>query len=141
MKAEKGITLTSLIIYVTAMSIVVGIVTVISTYFYNNVSTVTKNSNKYKQYTKFNSYFIQEINISNNAVEECNGNLIKFSNGNQYTFQNDSIYFNKIKICENIKECLFENIIDKNGKNVVTVKLAVQEENNIFSTNYTLKDW
>ena len=79
MKSQKGITITSLIIYVTAMSIVIGIVTVISTYFYKNVSTVTENSSEYKEYTKFNSYFIQEINNPNNEVEkvDADDNFIK----------------------------------------------------------------
>ena len=37
MKSEKGVTLTSIMIYVVALTIVVGIVGRITTYFYKNI--------------------------------------------------------------------------------------------------------
>ena len=143
MKSNKGITLTSLIIYVTAMSFVIGIITVISTYFYNNISTLTKSTREYKQYTKFNSFFIQDINKSGNVVVECNEDYIKFRNGNdynQYTFKNNCIYFNKVKICENIDKCIFE-YRENSDQNIINVKITVKNSKSNFDTDYTLKKW
>lgn len=139
MKSQKGITLTSLIVYVTALSIVISVITVISTYFYKNVTTVSDKSNIYKQYTKFNSYFLQEVNTSNNSVVLCGENYINFSNGNTYTFKNESIYFNKIKICDNIKECSFTQY-SENQKNKISVRIEV-DETDFFETEYSLKSW
>ena len=38
MKEERGITLTSIIIYIVALLIVIGIVSSISSYFYRNIN-------------------------------------------------------------------------------------------------------
>ena len=57
MKSEKGITLISLIIYVIALTIVIGIVAVISGYFYNNIATSSEDIEPMVEYTKFNSFF------------------------------------------------------------------------------------
>ena len=64
---------------------------------------------------------------------------IVFSSGNQYTFMNNSIYKNNIKICKNIQDCDFSYIynypnykitvnfktetIDMTGTNAITYKL------------------
>ena len=56
-KNEKGVTLTSLLIYVLALTVVVIIVGRITTYFYKNMDQVTTNTAAAAEYTKFNSYF------------------------------------------------------------------------------------
>ena len=134
MKNNKGITLTSLIIYVIGMVIVVASISTLTTFFYKNIDTSAINDNTTTQYTKFLSYFTEEINNSNNRVVECKNNYIIFSSGNQYTYmeENKSIYKNKIKLCDNVEKCEFsyknyiisiefksENI-DKTEKNKMT---------------------
>ena len=140
MKSEKAVTLTSLIIYVTIMCVVVSIITVLTTYFNKNVINVSNSANSYKQYTKFNSYFVQDINLSNNAIIECSENYVVFSSGNQYTFQNNSIYFNKVKICTDLKQCTFAQSTDTNGNEIVTVNI-VTDNDKTFSLNYVIKSW
>ena len=44
MKSEKGVTLSSLIIYVIAMVIVVSIIAVMTKYFYGNVNKLSNTS-------------------------------------------------------------------------------------------------
>ena len=70
MKSEKGITLVSVIIYVIAMLIIVTVVSVITSYFYKNINVGTLKENLNQEYTKFNSFFIEEVNRKGNKIIE-----------------------------------------------------------------------
>ena len=107
MKSEKGITLTSIIIYVVAMIVVVGIVAVITRYYYGNVNKLSNNTASMEEVTKLNTFLTEEVNKSGNIIYDCNtqnngknDNYIIFYNQNdkdekignlgytQYTFKN-----------------------------------------------------
>ncbi len=143
MKSEKGITLTSVTIYVIGMTIVVGIIVLISRFFYSNVENTSENIDPAVEYTKFNSFFSDEVNHQNIKIleiagEEENGNYIVFDNGVQYTFieENQGIYRNQVKIAKNVTKCNFSSRI-QNGKRIVTVSMKIgnmQREN-----TYTLQ--
>lgn len=141
MKSQEGITLISLTIYIVVMVIVIAMISVISGYFYSNIDEVSDTIDPLIEYTKFNSFFTDEVNHSNIRVLEClqNGNYIVFDNGVQYTFiaENKGIYRNKVKICKEVESCTFDYQI-QNGKNVVVVKLKIgtDKERNV---TYTLK--
>lgn len=137
MRNNKGITLTSLMIYLIGLIIVVGIIATITSFFYNNVNVEDLNSDITTQYTKFTSIFSEEINKENNKIIDCKTSIeqskktsyIIFSSGNQYTFnnQNKSIYKNKIKICENVDDCEFSyTFVDSK------YKIKVKYKNNII---------
>ncbi len=139
MKQEKGITITSLAVYVVAMVVVIGIISTISTYFYNNMEELNTDKHSIETYTKFNMYFTEEINIKQNYAIYSNiedlsldYNYIIFSKtGNQYTFENNSIYKNQIKICDNIADCSFNwNETDK----LVTVKIQTTDNIEYLNT-------
>ena len=70
MKSERGVTLVSLIIYIIGMLIAVTIVTVLNGYFYKNVDLSKDNLTPLQQFTKFNSYFTEEINNDETKVLE-----------------------------------------------------------------------
>lgn len=109
MRSNKGITLTSLVIYVIAMVIVVTTVSTITSYFYNNIDNMNASTDSATVFTKFNMYFSEEINIKDNYPLAASADYIVFSKtGNQYTFKNSSIYKNQVKICDNIENCTFE---------------------------------
>ncbi len=150
MKSEKGITLTSLIIYVIAMVVVVSIIAVITKYFYSNISEVSKSSNTSTTFTKINSFISDEVNKTGNTLFYCSdaGDIIVFYNPNdkdelnsnsgytQYTFKGDSIYLNKIKICKDVEDCKFIVIEDKE-KYKFKIRLTIgKNEKEIV---YTLK--
>ena len=142
MKSQKGITLISLTIYVIVMAIVVGVVAIISTFFYSNMSGTEQDFDPITEYTKFNSFFSDEANHSNIKVLECgtteNGqNYIVFDNGVQYTFipENQWIYRNHVKIANGVTNCTFTRNI-KNGKDVVEV--LFQAGDRTRETTYTL---
>lgn len=148
MKSEKGITLISLIIYVIALTIVVGIIAVISGYFYDNIDTSSEDIEPMVEYTKFNSFFSEEVNYvgikvldfntTKNEQGKVDTSYIVFDNGVQYTFiaENKGIYRNKVKIARGIDECTFDyNIEDE--KNIVYVTFKAKKLNNPIK--YTLK--
>ena len=144
MKSQKGITLISLTIYVLVMAIVVGVVAIISTFFYSNMNNTTQDLNPITEYTKFNSFFSDEVNHSNIKILDCGTtedgqNYIAFDNGVQYTFipENQGIYRNQVKIAKGVTNCTFTRNI-KNGKDVVEV--VFQAGNRTRETTYTLKN-
>ena len=142
MKSQKGITLTSLVVYVIGLALVVGIMAVITTNFYKNVNNNISSIDPINEYTKFNSYFTNEVNQYNIKVLECKQtdeqNYIVFDNGVQYTFvkQNKGIYQNKIKICKDVEECTFSTGI-KNGNDIVTINMKIGDKE--YQNEYTLK--
>lgn len=139
MKSEKGVTITSVLIYIIALTVVVIIIGRITTYFYTNMNFVTGNTAASAEYTKFNSYFTDEINIEGNTVVDCgkteegNSYIIFSVSGNQYIFQKDSIYMNKTKISDDIENCEFS--YDSNTQ-VITVNLIIKGNN--FQNTYTV---
>ena len=148
MKSEKGITLISLIIYVIALTIVIGIVAVISGYFYNNIATSSEDIEPMVEYTKFNSFFSEEVNEKGIKVLDCktttdntgkiDTSYIVFDNGVQYTYisGNKGIYRNKVKIARGIENCSFGYKVE-DGKDIVNVNFKAKNMNNPIK--YTLK--
>lgn len=140
---QDGVTLVSVTIYIIAMVIVIAVVTSLTGYFYSNININTEIQDINKQYTKFNSFFSEQINKPGNIIIEANTKsenpYIIFADKNQYTFikENKAIYFNNIKIATNVQKCVFNNSI-KNGKNVITVN--IQSGNFNKTTEYTIKD-
>lgn len=116
MKSNRGITLTSVIIYIIGMTITVATIATLTSFFYKNIN-INDINNDTAQYTKFSSIFLEDINKENSYIVDCKNiieNNIKvsyiiFSTGNQYTFtsENNCIYKNNVKICENIEDCDF----------------------------------
>lgn len=131
MKNNKGITLTSLIIYVIGMTIMVATIATLTSFFYKNIDIRDINSDT-TQYTKFSSIFSEEINTRNNVIIDCKSlteevSYIIFSSGNQYTFNKNSksIYKNNVKICDNVETCDFSyTFIDSKYKIKVSFKTA-----------------
>jgi len=129
MRNNKGITLTSLIIYVIGMTIVVATIATLTSFFYKNIDVADINVDT-TQYTKFSSIFSREFNRENNSVIECKTledgtNYIIFSSGNQYTYDSESksIYRNSVKICNNVDICEFSYVfIDSKYKITVDFK-------------------
>lgn len=145
MKSEKGITLISLSIYIMTISIAIGILSIISQYFYSNVSYISEMGKYASEYNKFNMYFIKDIK-NNTDVYSISDNKIVFDDGNMYTYSNGAIYRNKIKICSNIKECIFKKIEETDDNNftkkIINVNVLI-DGTKVFAAedNYVLKYW
>lgn len=106
MKSEKGVSLVSLIIYLIAMTIAVGIVARISNYFYRNINILDTSLTSSEEFLNFNAYITKEVNIKGNEVQtigerEISSGRMKYlifsKTGNQYGFINNEIYLNQVK--------------------------------------------
>ena len=93
MKSEKGITLISLIVYAIAMVITVTIITLVTSYFYQNVDVTGESYDYLAEFTKFQTYFSKESNAENNRIIEISENqatanqaYVVLESGNQYTY-------------------------------------------------------
>lgn len=151
MKNQKGITLISVILYVIGMLMVVSIISILTGYFYQNVSVNTEQDEKTKQFTKLTSYLTQEINTSKNQVVETKTQKIEdktvsyiiFSSGNQYTYleSNQSIYQNNIKIATQVELCTFSSeLIDGKWQIKLDLKIGNLEKVGENQLVYTIKD-
>ena len=68
MKNDKGITLTSLIIYVISMLVVVTTIATLTSFFYKNVDIDSLSKKSTEQYTNFSKLFAKEINQKNKIL-------------------------------------------------------------------------
>lgn len=143
MKKESGITLISLIIYVIVMTFVVAAVSGITASFYSNLNDFDKGSESAVSYSKFNMYFIKDIKRKGIQISEAHedyiiltyekeaadneiGGGISVSGGEtmqiEYVLQNNILYRNKVKICENVNELL---ITADNVNNIVKIQMTI----------------
>lgn len=145
MRSERGITLTSLILYIMVLLVVVGTLSYVSTYFYSNTSYITDKGKYTAEFNKFNVYFIEDVK-NNSNLYSITENKIVFEDGTIYTYSNSSIYRNKVEICKNINSCIFSKIeeTDRNNftKQIINVKLSIKGSEGFENeNNYVLKYW
>lgn len=129
MKNNSGFTIGNLTIYIIAMLIVIGLVASITSFFYTNISNIDDSSKNSAEITKFNMYFLEDVKKVNNSVMKISENkkAITFSSGNTYTFQDNSIYFNNIRICENVKNTQFSTST-VGEKTVISVLITIGDK-------------
>ena len=137
MKSEKGITLISVTIYIIVMAIVIGIIAVISGFFYKSIDSVDETVPA-QEFAEFNRYFSDEVNRSGVSINSCGSDYIVFDNNVEYTFVkgNKGIYRNGVKICRDIENCTFTKG-SENGKTTVTVQMIISGR--VMSTKYVLQ--
>ena len=149
MSNEKGITLTSLIVYVVVMIIVLVIMSSILNNFYSNTESTYANVKDALKFNKFNIYFLKEVKLYDNAVDTINFEndtpYILFTSGNAFIFDNNKIYYNNIEICDRVKNVSFTygTIIDENGKEIedrTIIKADLKFENFNKIINYKLEN-
>lgn len=145
MKSEKGVTLTALVAYITVFMIILTMMTTISAYFYNNIAKI-KDSHKYvSEYNKFSMFFIVDVK-RNTSIKDLSSNSLEFADGTKYTYKNNSIYRNDLRIAKNIKSFEFtvsdytENSFTKKIVNVNTT-LGNSYNQIIRNIDFVLKYW
>ena len=153
MKSNRGITLTSLIIYIICLLIITGIISTFTKYFYKNIDEITIQNNAEEQYARFTAYLTNSIN-SENLDLVLTGNqgettylYLKFANESikQFVFQNNTIYYiekendetkKKITLCQNVNRVNTENSIfdykTETGKLDILFTIDSKEFNNTY---------
>ncbi len=123
MKSQKGITLTSLTIYILLVLVIVGIIATITASFRDNINDMNSEGVNHSEIDKFSVYFLREVKRQGNSVITVSDTEIVFNTGNKYTFKENSIYLNdNIQIAENIENCAFMKRIE-NNKEIIQVKI------------------
>ena len=130
MRGDRGITLTSLIMYVVLIIIALGILALLRSNFQSNVKELNQQGTNNYEFDKFNVSFLQEVKKDGNGISSVNASEIIFITNNKYTFKDNCIYLNdSIKVAENIESLSFSTeVIDKKTVIKVTVKPKKSEE-------------
>ncbi|MGN1310234.1 MAG: hypothetical protein ACI4VP_00735 [Clostridia bacterium] len=139
--SNKGITLTSLVIYITVMFVVLATIMRVMTYFRKNMTEASDVTFE-TEFEKLNLYLLDESKKTGNEILEITeGIQITFLSGNKYTYnaENKTINLNdNIKVCENVESCLFEQKVAENGKNVLVLTITINDTTKTFK--YVMKD-
>lgn len=138
MKNEKGITLASLALYIVVMIIVLGIMSSIISTFYSNTEGMNAKVQELVEFNKFNINFLKEIKSYNNSVDSIanDATYIVFTSGNSFSFSNNKIYYNNLKIASDVKKVKFE-CIDYETK---IIKVTVEFESFSKTIEYKIEN-
>ncbi len=142
MREQRGVTLTSVVIYVMVMTIIVGIITAITAFFYSNTTQMNESATSLGEYNKFNTAFLAEVKKIDNEVYkiENDSQRIIFKSGTMFTFQDGGIYQNRVKICTGVTNCKF-SVKEQEEKQIVTVLIEIgQNAEFAKTTDYVLDD-
>ena len=96
MKNQKGVTLISLTIYVIALTVIIAMLSVISTYFYKNVNDTQDDITPLTEFTNFNSYFTTDANTTDANATDTDAptnSVPKTDNINSTTYEEGINYF------------------------------------------------
>lgn len=143
MKIEKGITLVSLVIYVVIMVLVIGVMSSVSVKFYKNTQSLDDDTTDLIEFTNFNNYFIKEIKIANNKIDQISedGTYILFRTGNSFSLKGNSIFYNNIEISKNVNKLQFLYDKDSEGNDIIdVVKMTIEYENYSKEMKYKIEE-
>ena len=151
MKAEKGITLIILSVYVIIFSIIIALLANLSSYIYNNLDYISDKNINISEFNKFNMYFIEDVKTNNQVlIDNLSDNdrefiRIAFADGDIYTYTigDDCIYKNNQKIASDVLEFSAEGYKKEEKTYIeVTIRIGTEDEANYKKTiNYVLKYW
>ena len=166
MKSQKGMTMISLILYVASFFIITTTIAGITTFFYNNVEILDTSIGSNSQYNKFNLYFLNQCKKDGNELfawfdfETSENNISRLDTANQSTITsgskkfvtfkdlqgnknsfiydktNEDLYYNYIKICEDVED--FKIKVDESTGKIV-LKILIKIDGTAFSTDYVVK--
>ena len=136
----------NLTIYILTFTIIVCIVGGIMSYFYGNLKNTTIQTTANSSYSMLNLYFLKTIQSPNTIIEahglvdnnDTTSYYITFrkADGENATFVklDDIIYYNKIKLCENVD--VFKVIVDKSETQSFSVEVEMLDK--VYNSHYAL---
>lgn len=140
LKSNKGVTLTSLVIYVIVLMIAIGLMSNFSGYFYKNTNKITIKENYEEQYTKFLAYITKDINSDQlNFVKTGTDSgkkylifIFKDGSQHQYVYSNENIYYisvsetvpKKILLCNKVT-----NLTMDYSANILQINMTINGKN------------
>lgn len=134
----------SLVIYVIAFVIIMGIVGTITIFFSNQARDVNRTAGTSSEYNKFNLYMLDQTKggykISKMSEETAEEQFVTFSKDtdkNIFVLKGNILYFNEVKLCENIEEFKLSKETASNGKEVLKTYLNVN--GTVYTTDYVIE--
>lgn len=145
LKGEKGITLTSLVIYIIVFVIIIAIMANISNYFYSNIGGI-KDSPKYvAEFNKFSMFFIADVK-RNTEIVTISEDSLQLADGTKYEYRDNSIYRNNEEISKYVKSFSFEKkpyVINSFSKTLINVSSTFGTDREQITRNidFVLRYW
>lgn len=87
-----------------------GTIGFLTTLFYSNINVVERKSDNALEFNKFNTAFLQDTKqegVKVRTIDETNSYL-EFENGTRYTWKENGIYRDKVKLCENVNAVSYQ---------------------------------
>lgn len=147
-KSEKGVTLLALTIYMIVLTAVLGMMTVLSNLFYNNVYTLQDTVENAGDFDTLNSCLITDAKANTSVRVDESTKTIVFGDDTIYTYnEEETIYRGEFKVASHVK---YFNVtsstktVDNVEKKILTIKIIIGDstQNLINQTiDYTLKYW
>lgn len=138
--------LTNLTLYIIIFTIIVFAVGGLMSYFYGNLKTTTTETTANSSYSMLNLYFLKTLQSPNIIIEsyglvdnnDTTSYYITFrkADGTTATFIkiDNMIYYNKIKLCENVD--VFKVIVDKSETQSFSVEVEMLDK--VYNSHYAL---
>lgn len=138
--------MTKLTVYVIVFTIIVCIVGGIMSYFIINLQNTSNDATANSSYSMLNLYFLKTVQTQNIAIEshglvdnnDTSSYYITFrkEDGTTATFikLGNIIYYNKIKLCENVD--VFKVIVDKSEAQSFSVEVQMLDK--VYNSQYAL---
>lgn len=141
----------ALCVYIIALSIVIGVLATITTFFESNLNVVRSTAKYAAEFDKFNAHMVADVkNNSKVSVDSTvDSTTIIFEDGTTYTYNQDDegIYRGQTKVASHVTqfECSKKTITINNvDKEIVTINITIgDDKRNLFNKqiDYTLKYW
>ncbi len=144
-ESQKGVTLVALTVYILIFTVVIGILTTISNYFYGGVGKAMNTPDYVAEFNKFVMFFAVDIkNYSSATVTNSN---IQFKDGPTYKYQDGKIYRDDVEIAKDFLQCTFTTntyTINSITKNIINVNFQIGNDNEdsiADNIDFTLRYW
>ena len=144
-KSQKGVTLVALTVYILFFTIIIGILTTISNYFYGGVGKAMNTPDYVAEFNKFVMFFA--VDIKNYSSATVTNSSIEFEGGPTYKYQDGKIYRNDVEIATDFLQCTFTTntyTINSITKNIINVSFQIgydNEDSIADNIDFTLRYW
>ena len=145
MKTEKGITLTSVVVYVLIATALISSTALLSSFFFSNMSLIKEQNQYAPEFNKFSMFFIEDV--KNNKSAEVTTTKVTFADGTVYEYKDNekSVYRNDTKITQQLQFFAFSTsnyVVSNTTKQIINVKMMIDGvPNSINGIEYVLKYW
>lgn len=143
MKSEKGITLTSLVIYIMVATLLISSMATLTSFFFSNINLIKGQQQYAPEFNKFSMFFVEDV--KKNKTAEVTTTTITFEDGTVYQYNNNKIYRNGTVITEKVDSIIFSlntQTVASTTKQIITVKMCIDGElNSQTGVEYVLKYW